>query len=157
MIIIYHCFGGSHSSVTAAAVHLGLLGKNRIPSDEELMAIPYFDKTVNGDFGHIRFMGVDEYNNRIYVLGKKALGDRCNNTLIGIGRVLGSSEKVLPVNTMTSVNWLMKLGGFSSRRLGIVWPGRNLVSYGTRKAFFDLVNLVEITRLKSIQVEEMAI
>ncbi|MDD3852322.1 MAG: DUF3189 family protein [Syntrophomonadaceae bacterium] len=157
MIIIYHCFGGSHSSVTAAALHLGLLEKNRIPSAEELMAIPYYDKTVNGDFGHIRFMGVDEYNNRIYVLGKKALGDRCNNILVGISRILGASEKVIPVNTMTSVNWFMKLGGFGSRRLGIVWPGRNMVSYGTQKAFFDLVNLVEITRFKSMQVEEKAI
>ncbi|HEX3010797.1 MAG TPA: DUF3189 family protein, partial [Syntrophomonadaceae bacterium] len=39
MKIIYHCFGGSHSSVTAAAIHLGLIEKHRPPSMEELMSL----------------------------------------------------------------------------------------------------------------------
>ena len=46
MKIIYHCYGGSHSSVIAAALHLGLLAKDRIPNETELMAIPYFDKPL---------------------------------------------------------------------------------------------------------------
>ena len=46
MKIIYHCFGGSHSSVSAAALHLGLLDRQRTPTEEELVRIPYYDKTT---------------------------------------------------------------------------------------------------------------
>lgn len=150
MNIIYHCFGGSHSSVTAAALHLGLIRKDRPPTLQELMAIPYFDKTDNGDFGSIRFMGVDEYQNSVYVLGKKSLGDRYSNILHGAAEVLGARDQVLAVNTMNSVNWAMKIGGFMSRRVGIISVGRPIVGAGTREAFLALVNLVEITRLQTM-------
>lgn len=148
MIIIYHCFGGSHSSVTAAALHLGLIDRHRPPSDEELMSLPYFDKTTNNDFGSIRFMGVDEYGNQVYVMGKKSLGDRFTNMLMGIADILGKSNQVMAINTMDRVNISMKLGGFTSRRIGLPALGRPVVTRGTRSAFFQLVNLVEITRLK---------
>lgn len=150
MNIIYHCFGGAHSSVTAAALHLGLLARDRLPTVEELMAIPYFDNTDNSDFGSIRFMGVDEYKNVVYVLGKKSLGDRYTNILHGTAEILGVSHQVLAVNTMPHVNWTMKIGGFISRRIGMVLLGRPLVGIGTKKAFFALVNLVEITRLQTM-------
>ena len=71
--IIYHCYGGSHSSVIAAALHLKWIDKDRLPSEEEMMAIPYYDKTDNGDFGSILFIGIDESGNEIYVLGKKGM------------------------------------------------------------------------------------
>lgn len=150
MKIIYHCFGGSHSSVTAAALHLGLIEKNRLPTMDEMMALPYFDKTNDSDFGSIRFMGIDEYGNEIYVLGKKSLGDRFSNVLTGIAELLGAKDEIMPVNCMTRVNWAMKLGGFASRRIGLVSLGRPVLGQGTRKAFLNLVNLVEITRIKAM-------
>lgn len=150
MKIIYHCFGGSHSSVTAAALHLGLIPKDHPPTLDDLMAIPYFDKTDNSDFGSIRFMGVDEYHNEVYVLGKKSLGNRYSNILHGVADILGVRDQVLAVNTMDSVNWTMKIGGFMSRRAGIVSLGRPLVGAGTREAFMALVGLVEVTRMKTM-------
>ncbi len=150
MNIIYHCFGGAHSSVTAAALHLGLLPKDRLPTLQELMAIPYFDNTDNSNFGSIRFMGLDEYKNAIYVLGKKSLGDRYINIIHGIAEIMGVRHQVLAVNTMPHVNWVMKIGGFISRRVGMVFIGRPLVGLGTRKAYWALVNLVEITRLQAL-------
>ena len=152
MKIIYHCYGGSHSSVIAAALHLGLLAKDRIPNETELMAIPYFDKTTNADFGSIRFMGKDEYNNEVYVLGKKNGGDRYSNLLRGIARILGEEEQLLAINCMNRVNMFMKMGGFSSRKMGLVSVGRPVVVHGSRKAFLELVNLVEITRLRAMQM-----
>lgn len=149
MIIIYHCYGGSHSSVVAAALHLGMIDKSRVPTEDELMNIPYYDKTGKSDFGTIRYMGTDEVGNSIYVMGKKSMGDRYNNILRGVAQILGMDEQVMPVNCMSRVNWSMKLGGFTSRRLGIASLGRPVVSRGTQRAFFQLVNLVEITRLKS--------
>lgn len=148
MIVIYHCFGGSHSSVTAAAIHLGLLSSEKPPTEDELMALPYFDKTTNDDFGSIRLIGVDEYNNGVYVLGKKSQSDRFSNVLLGIAELLGKKEEVVAVNTMGRVNWSMKLGGYTSRRIGLASLGRPLVAQGTIKAFWDLVDLVEMTRLK---------
>jgi xylulokinase len=45
MKIIYHCYGGSHSSVLAAAIHTGRLNPERLPTGEELMALPYFTQS----------------------------------------------------------------------------------------------------------------
>ncbi len=148
MNIIYHCFGGSHSSVTAAALHLGLLPRDRRPTLEELMAIPYFDNTDNSNFGSIRFMGVDEYENVVYILGKKSLGNRYSNVLHGTAETLGVGDQILAVNTMPNVNWFMKIGGFISRRIGIVILGRPLVGIGTQQAYFALASLVDATRLQ---------
>lgn len=150
MKIIYHCFGGSHSSVTAAALHLGLIDKHRPPTMDELMSLPYYDKTTNDDFGSIRFMGVDEYGNEVYVMGKKSMSDRLTQILNGVAEILGVADQVLAVNAMDRVNISMKLGGFTSRRMGLPLLGRPVVGRGTMKAFFQLVNLVEITRLKAL-------
>jgi len=151
MKIIYHCFGGSHSSVTAAALHLRILNRNQVPTTEDLMKIPYYDKTNDTDFGSIRFMGTDELGNDIYVLGKKSLGNRFSSILMGVAEILGKQDDLIVVNCMGLVNWSMKLGGFTSRRLGLVALGRPVVIWGTRRAFNQLVNLVEITRVKAIR------
>lgn len=121
------------------------------------MEIPYYDKTSDSDFGSIRFMGTDEFGNDIYVLGKKSLGNRFSSILMGVAEILGKQDDLIVVNCMDLVNWSMKLGGFTSRRLGLVALGRPVVSWGTRKAFSQLVNLVEITRLKSKKCESQAI
>jgi hypothetical protein len=152
MKVIYHCYGGSHSSVMAAALHLGLLAKDRLPTAEELIALPYYDKTTNADFGSVRFMGIDEYKNEVFVLGKKNMGDRYSNLLMGIAKILGAEEHLLVVNCMNRVNLAMKLGGFSSRKMGVVSLGRPVLVHGSRKAFLELVNLVEITRLRAMHL-----
>lgn len=150
MIIIYHCYGGSHSSVIAAALHLGWLSKTQKPSFEDMLALPYFDKTTDDDFGTIHYMGVDEYGNEVYVLGKKSMGDRCTKIMNGIAHIMGKEKELLAVNCMTRVNWMMKIGGFASRRMGMVRMGRPVLNMGTQTAFTDLVNLVEITRFKAM-------
>ncbi|HNX28627.1 MAG TPA: DUF3189 family protein [Syntrophomonadaceae bacterium] len=148
MIIIYHCFGGSHSSVTAAAIHLGLLSSDRLPSRDDIMALPYFDKTTDNDFGSIRFIGFDDNNNAVYVLGKKSQSDRFSNVLTGIAELLDKKDDLTAVNTMGRVNWSMKLGGYTSRKIGMAGLGRPVVIQGTIKAFWELVNLVEMTKFK---------
>jgi len=136
----------------AAALHLGLIPKNRIPSLNELLNIPYYDKTNNSDFGSIRLMGVDEYKNEVYVLGKKSMGDRYSRLLMGVAEILGCSDELMAVNCMNRVNLAMKLGGFSSRKMGIVSLGRPVLVRGSQKAFMELVNLVEITRLRAMHM-----
>lgn len=154
MKVIYHCFGGSHSSVTAAALHLGMLNKGKLPAPEDLMALPYYDKTNDNDFGSIRFMGSDEMGNDVYVMGKKSLGDRFSNILMGVAEILEQDDQLMVINCMHHVNWSMKLGGFTSRRMNLTCLGRPVVSWGTKKAFVHLVNLVEITRLRILRARQ---
>ncbi|NLU49240.1 MAG: DUF3189 family protein [Syntrophomonadaceae bacterium] len=148
MKIIYHCFGGSHSSVTAAAIHLGMLPTHRLPTSQELLAVPHFDKTGKNDFGIIREMGIDEYGNQVYVLGKKHLGERFNWVLQGMACLMGVEQELVVVNTMVYVNWIMMVRGFLSRRAGVPLVGRPLVCLGTRRAYFDLAALVKTVKIK---------
>lgn len=143
MKIIYHCFGGSHSSVICAALHLGMLSKNQKPSLEELLKLPYFDKTGAYDFGNFRFMGIDELGNEIYVLGKKSLADNYTILLTSIADILGVKDQIIALDTNSRVNWIMKIGGFLSRRLGFVCIGRFLLTIGINQVFTELVFLVE--------------
>jgi hypothetical protein len=154
MKIIYHCFGGSHSSVTAAALHLGLLSKDRLPDGQELMALPYYDKTNSDDFGSIHFMGRDEQGNEIYVLGKKSLGNRFSHLLMGVAEMLGKEDQILVINVMDRVNISMKLGGFTSRRISIPVLGRPVVIRGTRQAFGSMVNMVEVIKIRVLNLKQ---
>lgn len=148
--IIYHCFGGSHSSVMAASIHLGLLPLNRIPRPEELMALPVFDKTSDKDFGVLKWMGTDEKGRQVYILAKKSMGERMSHILLGLADLMGIKNELLVVNTMPYVNWMMMVGGFLSRRAGMPWLGRPLLMRGAQRAYFDLVALVQSIKLKLI-------
>ncbi|GAF27108.1 GTP cyclohydrolase II [Moorella thermoacetica Y72] len=144
MKVIYHCFGGSHSSVTAAAIHLGLLPRDRLPAAAELMSLPYFDARSLGEEGEIKYMGIDPYGNNVYAAGKKNLGSRFEALLYDLATALGlPRQELLLLNTSPFVNRLMVLGGFTSRRLGMTTPGRPIVILGTRRAYFQLVEFVD--------------
>jgi ABC-type dipeptide/oligopeptide/nickel transport system permease subunit len=67
--VIYYCYGGTHSSVVTAAIHLKYLPEDRVPRADELMAVSRFDKAERHDIGVPYYMGTDELGNDIYVLG----------------------------------------------------------------------------------------
>lgn len=148
MKVIYHCFGGSHSSVLAAALHLGLIDKTRLPSMDDLLNLPIFDKTCDDDFGLIKLVGTDELGHEVYILGKKSFGDRYSKILEGTADILGMKQDLITINVISRVNWLMRIGGFSSRQLGLIEVGRFFLLHGTRQAFFEIANIVEVTKLK---------
>ncbi|MBU7005547.1 DUF3189 family protein [Phosphitispora fastidiosa] len=143
MKIIYHCYGGAHSSVTAAAVHLGWLPTDRIPGSDEIKAIPYFDRPVTGDHGRLQFMGNDEFGNDIYVIGRRNAARVFENMAIGMAQVYGfCSEQLVLVNVMPYVNWKMVVGGFTSRKLGFTAIGRPVVTAGVKAAYWKIVSIV---------------
>jgi len=147
MIIIYCCFGGSHSSVTAAAIHLGMLSSTRIPTGRELLLVPYYDRQTGKDHGYFRYMGNDEYGNEIYIIGKHNLGKKFEDIIRQVVEIFGlDQEKFVIVDTMPYVNLMMMIGGYTSRRLGIVTIGRPIVIRGTQHAFNKLAAMVH--RLK---------
>lgn len=148
MKIIYHCYGGAHSSVTAAAVHLGWLPTDRIPSEEMIASLPLFDQQTNKDHGHIRLLGIDENYHEIYVAGRRNFALVFENMVTGFTEMLERPlEEIRLVNVMPYVNWKMILGGYTSRRLGVIKIGRPIVLKGIRYSYLKIVSLVHQVKM----------
>lgn len=141
--VVYHCYGGSHSSVTAAGIHLRLLPRGRIAYAEELLQVPHFDRYEVITHGQYRFIGHDQDGNEIFVLGKRTAGPNITVLLHKVAELFGCEKKICPVDTTEPINPLMVVGGFFSRGLNLVAVGRPLVLLGTRFAYPFLVCLVE--------------
>ncbi|WP_157872773.1 DUF3189 family protein [Desulfoscipio gibsoniae] len=141
--IIYHCFGGTHSSVTAAAFHLGMLPSDRTPRAEDLQAIPFFDTRDSRDHGNIALMGIDGQGNEIYFVGQRGSPQILENIIHGLARQFDiPPQDYKLVNVMYKVNLSMRLGGYMSRRFKWIYPGRPLVTWGTIHACRNIINLV---------------
>lgn len=131
----------------AAALHLGRLDPNRLPSGRELQSLPYFDRRPRGMEGWILFLGRDEYRNEIYVVGKRSMGETFDNLIVDLIRALDlPREEVLLLDTAPLVNWPLAVGGFLSRRMGITSIGRPLVIWGLRRIFARLAAFVRENR-----------
>lgn len=156
MRIIYHCYGGSHSSVTAASIHLGYLPDDRIPSYHDFMELPFYEKQDNSDHGHLRLMGIDDFGNEIFIVGRRNQAKSFKLAISGIARIFGITEKDLYLaDTMPYVNWKMMLGGFLSRRWNWIRIGRPLVIKGTQASFLDLANLVQSIKMQVASNEKL--
>jgi len=144
MKIIYHCYGGAHSSVTAAAVHLGWLPTDRLPEAMELKNLPYFDRTTGKDHGYIRLMGCDRYGNEIFILGRRNCAKIFENMAKGLVTVFGESKDEYHFfDVMPYVNWKMVFGGFTSRKLGITYIGRPIILAGVLASYWKIVSFVQ--------------
>jgi len=144
--IVYFDYGGSHTSVTAAAIHVGKLKPDKLPTGDDLMAIPYLDKTVPEDFGKIKHMGTDHIGNEVYVLGTKS--SQLENLLNDMASLQNISDQCLFVNTSPYVNNVLRVGGWLSRSASLPVLGRPLVISGLRSAYPALCSLVETVHLK---------
>jgi len=146
--IIYHDVGGNHTSIIAAYIHLDRLPKARIPTVDEILATP-FDRLEGKDLGRLIYHGKDEYGNSIYTLGRLKDSLAITNALRSVPVMLGlDEESLLLVDTSPTVNFLLRLGGGSSRRLRFVSFGRPIAAYGATKAYQDIIELVNKTKNK---------
>jgi len=144
---IYNCFGGSHSSVTAAGIHLGLLPDTRVASKEELLSLPYYDAQVSRDHGRIRFMGFDESGCEVYIASKKNMEAGYERSMRAFWDLVdGNQDKVAFIDTMPYVNIFMMIGGFMSRRCGLNRLGRAIVLFGTRQSYYKFIHLVNLVK-----------
>ncbi|TEB11798.1 DUF3189 family protein [Pelotomaculum propionicicum] len=143
MKIIYHCYGGAHSSVTAAAIHLGLLPVDHVPEKQEFWQLPLFDRQDADEHGHIYFMGIDEFGHEIYLTARRSRPLVLEKVFAGLAGIFDiPQDDYLFVNVMEKVNLTMKFGGFISRRWGFIRFGRPIVTMGTQAAYFRVVELV---------------
>ncbi|MTI66042.1 MAG: DUF3189 family protein [Firmicutes bacterium] len=154
MHIIYHCVGGTHSSAIAAAVHLGKLPMNERPKIKDLYSIPYFDTLTKKDRGRIIYRGLDIKGNKIFTLSRQFVPEivipAIEDTWLLAG---GNKNDYILIDTMPAVNLLMKIGGFSSRRLNLVSFGRPIVAKGTLKTYPNIVNIVKNT-LNTLEIND---
>jgi len=143
--VIYTCYGGTHSSPVAAAIHLGLLPRDRVPSAGQLETLPLFDRVDGTSRGRLTLVGVDGRGNPVYVVGRGSTDlAALRNTIQSTLRLAGRADlPLLVVDTLDCVNGLMRVGGYLSRRLGLVRIGRPLVILGTQLTYPRLVRLVE--------------
>lgn len=149
MHIIYHCVGGTHSSAIAASIHLGMLPNKEKPQLKEIMNFPFFDRLKKDQQGRIILRGIDKQGNKVYTISRQFVPELVIPAISDSYKIAaGNLDDLLLVNTMSSVNILMKIGGFSSRRLGLVSFGRPIVAKGTLKAYEDIVKIVKDTKLK---------
>lgn len=154
MNIIYSCSGGTHSSLVAAYIHLGVLPIDRIPSKGEILKTP-FDQIEPHEVGRIIYRGTDNYGHRIFTLSKKGAGRIVVPALVDLNRLLGHHPDSLQIiNTLPAVNTLMRIGGFTSRRLKLVSIGRPIVLAGTLKTYPNLAHIVKNVKDTIIRIEK---
>lgn len=148
IIIIYHCYGAAHSSVLSAAIHLGYLPEDRIPGIREILKIPYFDKSSSKEIGIPFFYGSDNSGNKIYCQGMGGLDRVIKDLLKDVLRECHiPEERVITVNTLKNVNILVRIGGFLSRKLGLVFPGRLIVAFGLKLVYRRFIKTVSSVKL----------
>ncbi len=146
MKVIYHCYGGTHSSVLAAAMHLGLLeGKNL--SAPELFSCPLFDRLEHKKIGTINRMGRDSRGHEVYVMGCKNAGPLIEKILPEFCKILGADPRdILLVSTIPCLNIPLRIGGYLSRQAGLTAPGRFFLLLGARRSLPAIRATVEKTR-----------
>lgn len=149
MIYIYNCYGGTHSSSLASAVHLKKLPADRIPTRQEVLDIDYFNKLTYKDMGKIIYRGTDDEGNKVFTLGRgtsKVLVPCLQNLILLLTQECGFKDRLVLSNMSPTVPPAMTMGGFFSRGLGIHFIGVPLLVVGARQAYMKIVRLVDLTK-----------
>lgn len=143
MKIFYCCYGSAHSSVVAASIHLRLLPMDRIPASREFQWLPHYDKTESFEIGTPFYMGTDEYKSDVYILGMASQRKLVKKAVLSFLAQLGlDTRDLMMIDTLKNVNLITKIGGFTSRRLGLISIGRPLTIIGIQQKYRDFIRLV---------------
>lgn len=145
--VVYVCYGSAHSSIVAANLHLGRLPDSRRALPGELLAAPRFDQMPHNQIGTLLDMGQDAEGHRVYALGLGSGRDILGRAVLDLVATLGlPSDCVLLVDALTGVHATTRVGGFLSRRLGLVRIGRPLVVAGILADYDRFLGLVRGVR-----------
>ncbi len=147
MIVIYHDVGGAHSSCTCANIHTHKLSMDRIPSEEEILKLPTFDKITKADYGRLIYIGTDEFGAKVYTLCRMRSKKFVIPAISDMYQLSnGDMKGLILADTSPTVNHLMRVGGISSRVFGLVSIGRPIAAKGTVQAYSQMVDLVKTTK-----------
>lgn len=143
-IVVYHCFGGTHSSIIAANLHLGRLPWQVLPQRDELLALPHFDKLGSDAQGLVIPQGKDEGENLVCTVSRRSEGRLLENILSSYSHLLG--VELLVVDALAPLGSLARVGGFLSRRWGVISLGRVLLLGDCLRVYPRFLDLVGETR-----------
>lgn len=141
--VFYCCYGSAHTSVVAASIHAGILPVEK-PDWEEIAGLPWFDELPHGCVGIPVFVGMGSVGEEVYAIG--TLGARSEvlePVLTIIDRHVDLTRTCRFVEVSQYTNWLAKVGGILSRRLGVVGVGRRLAAIGMCYSYSDISSLVQ--------------
>ncbi len=145
MKIFYFCYGGAHSSVIAAALHLG---KIKYPLDyNEIINFNNFDLNTSDYKGIPTLMGIDEKGNQIYYVGYGKNKEMIVKLLKSFLQIHGVKDnQYLFVDALDKINWRVKLGGFISKALKQKKIGIRFTALGILLSAEDIYNKVETVK-----------
>lgn len=143
MNIIYYCFAGAHASVVAAAIHCRRLPADRVPSYDEFIALPQYDRTPPRLIGSPYLMGEDENGHSVYFIG---LRDQRTPLVVSATALLTAAgvadDAYLFADAFPLINFSTKLGGLLSKRYSLTGFGRRITVWGMRRQYPSFVALV---------------
>lgn len=157
MIFIYNCYGGTHSSSLASAVHLKKLPLDRIPTRREILDTDHFNRLTYRDMGRIIYRGTDDEGNKVYSVGRgtsKVLLPCLKNLITLLNSECGLKEKIILANMTPTVTFPMTVGGFLSRGLGIDFIGVPLLLTGVKQAYREILRVVKYTKESAKRMNE---
>ncbi len=147
MKVFYNCYGGTHTSVAAAALHTGRLDPRRTPRVRDIVGLPLFDRVPTEDIGLAFPYGRGPDGEDVLVIGfgpGKTVVKRAVTSFLELKGVC--ARDYFFVDALPRATWAIRVGGTLSRRLGLVPLGRLLAAWGVQRAYDRLVSLVEETR-----------
>ena len=121
MKLFYCCYGGAHTSVTCASIHL----------ENQKLATPVF-------------MGRDMMGWDIYIIGMKNVKQLIIPSMKSYLNACGvEQENFLLINALIELHPITSIGGALSRKFGIVPLGRPMTVWGIRKTYPRFLALVK--------------
>ena len=149
-VVVYHCYGSAHSSVVAAAIHLGRLPATRPASVREICSLHWFDRVDTEEIGTPIYLGSDSSGTDVYVLGLGSSHSTARRTVSDFKDLLlqASAREAVFVDCLPLAGVLTRVGGFISKRIGVGWLGKPLAAWGIRKKYWEFVRVVCNTRIK---------
>jgi hypothetical protein len=147
MKVFYHCYGSSHTSVVASAIHTGRLDPRITPTLRKIISLEPFDRTGSGELGTLYEAGTGPAGEGIYFIGlgpaRKTLC-RAILSFLDLRRI--RPRDYLFADALSPAGLTVRAGGILSRRFGLVSAGRPLAALGIRLAYPRLAALVTQTQ-----------
>ncbi|PKM83933.1 MAG: hypothetical protein CVU88_00480, partial [Firmicutes bacterium HGW-Firmicutes-13] len=89
------------------------------------------------------YVGRDEFGFEVYILGLANHKDVAVRSILSILKIYNiPSNQLVIADSLKEINTLTRVGGFLSRRLGLIKIGRPLTIMGIQMGYFRFVHLV---------------
>lgn len=143
--MVYHCYGGAHSSVAAAALHAGIIRPEAGVGD--IARIPGFDLQPHSEHARLRFYAQAVSGEEIYILARRNRPEVADRLLKELAGLMGCAPQMFVTCSASScTNLLTVAGGILSRRLGMVKLGRIIAAWGIKISLRCIWELVRGVR-----------